>query len=362
VTTAWPPGRPRILVMDGCLADIGEGSVAMALHRILRRVAPEAAVLHAACHAEGVAGDLPGLAFVPPVHRLIGPAFAGWTPARGRALVAGTDLVLGSGSLLEPSAPWGLLQGYDEVLDLGRPVALVGQTVGPWHGAAGRACVRRLMCSARAVAVRDAASVLNALELGAVPEHLVLAGDLTLSLFADPPPVPAGDGVAVVIGGDPDALDGAGLGSRVLADTVAVAGGERITVIEDGGAGWAAAIEMIGTHRAVVTTSLQPALWAMAQGLPSALLLDSQESGTLDGVDTGGTLCTRPEVDALRRAAIAAALDPSALKGPALWHALAPARHRAALNAPALIGVLAELRRRPARSASQRAERPAGLT
>jgi hypothetical protein len=194
------------------------------------------------------------------------------------------------------------------------------------------------------VAVRDAASAVNALELGAAPERLMLAGDLTLLLFADPPPVPSGEGVAVVLDGDE--AEGS-LASCVLADTVALAAGERITVIE-GGDGPATAIELTRTHRAVVSMSLQPALWALAQGVPAALLLDSQESGVLDEVETGAARCTDPEDGAARRAAIVAALDPGALKGPALWHALAPARHRAALNAPAVIGVLAGLRRRPA--------------
>jgi hypothetical protein len=108
----------------------------------------------------------------------------------------------------------------------------------------------------------------------------------------------------------------------------------------DGYIGPRAAIETLGRHRAVVTQRLHPALFALSQGVPTALLVDADKVGALDGVDLGPARCTRPADSGARAAALAGALAPNARRGTDLWESLAPARERAARNHDVLAGIV----------------------
>ena len=402
MTLGWPPGRPRVLVVDGWLGDAGEGATALAVDRMIRSVAPGAAVLHAARLGSELGGLIPGLNFVPPLASLVGVGRAaptGATFAAGRDLVRGADLVVSQGgpALVECPAAWTRLDAYQAVLEMGRPMVLLGLSLGPWRAAAGRALLRRVLKSAVAVTVRDQRSLAFAVDLGAPGQRLTLAGDVVFTLFPDPPPLPAGKGVALAVGAAGEEVPAA----RLLAEVAARTDGERLTVfstihgpgpdpsgVDDGarddahrddgrhrdGAAAAAlakmvaaldddararvdivegavgplqAIELAASHRAVVSMHLRPALFAWCQGVPAALVPDAAPAGVLDGTDLGPAVCAAvDEAGGLgQRAAVAAALDPAAAKGAALWHALAPARHRAELNAAVLAGAIAELRR-----------------
>src|SRR5205085_7792225 len=140
------------------------------------------------------------------------------------------------------------------------------------------------------------------------------------------PAVPADgrarDGVAVVLTtheqqSPGDDIDRARLSARVLGDVLDRTGDERVTVLStaqglgsqgfeddsvvaatavasleperrrrvdvvDGYLGPRAAIEVLGRHRAVVTQRLHPALFALPQGVPTAVLVDAGKVGALD--------------------------------------------------------------------------------
>lgn len=389
----WPPGRPRVLVSDGWLVNAGDAAIASATDSLVRSAWPDAAVLHAAYHSDLVAdgGELPELDFIPPLDALLGVDGAGalpdeWTRADGERLVRDADLAVsqGGGFLLEHYEPWPRLFAHVRVVDLGVPFVVLGQTIGAFRAARARALLRRSLGAARAVTLRDAPSVEHAIELGADPARVTRTSDLSLLLFPDPPsaspPAHEGRGVAVVLTTHvqhppADGTDRARLSARVLADvlertqdelvtvlstaqgfgargveddsavaTVAVAAltpaqRQRVKVV-DGYVGPRAAIEMLGRHRAVVTQRLHPALFALSQGVPTAILVDADKVGALDDVDLGPARCTRPADAHARAGALDAALAPDARCGVELWEALAPARERAARNADVLAQVL----------------------
>jgi polysaccharide pyruvyl transferase WcaK-like protein len=388
-TAGWPSGRPRVLVADGWLANAGDAAITLATDSLVRSVWHDAAVLHASYHVDLVANTVPELDFVPPLDALLGvdgaEAIDGWITPDGERLVREADLVVsqGGGFLLEHYAPWPRLFAHVRVVELGVPFAILGQTIGTFRAARARALLRRSLRAAAAVTLRDAPSVDHAIELGADPARVARTSDLSLLLFPDPPPKTSGateSGVAVVLTRHEqqtpgDDADRARLSARVLADVVDRTGdSERITVLstaqglgghgveDDGDVAKAAVaalepghrpriavvegylgprtvIEMLARHRAVVTQRLHPALFALSQGVPAAVLVDADKVGALDGVDLGPARCASPSDDEARGAALDSALDSNARRGVDLWEALALARDRAALNRD----VLAEL-------------------
>src|SRR6185503_91700 len=93
----WPPGRPRILVSDAWLANAGDGAIALATQARIARLAPGAAILHAAYQGDLLADAYPELALVPPLAALAGvtpgiPEYQGWSEAEGTQLLAGADV------------------------------------------------------------------------------------------------------------------------------------------------------------------------------------------------------------------------------------------------------------------------------
>jgi polysaccharide pyruvyl transferase WcaK-like protein len=386
----WPAGSPRVLVGDGWLVNAGDAAIALAADQLVRSVWPDAAVLHASYHADLVADTLSELAFVPPLDTLLGvdgadPMPNGWTSAGGEGLVRGADLVVsqGGGFLLEHYEPWPRLFAHVGVVDLGVPFVILGQTIGAFRAARARALLRRSLGAAAAVTLRDAPSVARVTELGADPALVSRTSDLSLMLFPDPPVAPDGrgrDGVAVVLTtheheAPGDNLDRARLSARVLGDVLDQTGDERVTVLStaqglgsrgyeddsevaaaavaalepgqrrrvdvvEGYVGPSTAIETLARHRAVVTQRLHPALFALSQGVPTAVLVDADKIGALDGVDMGPARCERPSDPDARRGALAHALGPDTRRGVDLWESLAPARERAARNRDVLAGVL----------------------
>lgn len=394
--SGWPSGRPRVLVTDGWLANAGDAAISLAMDGLVRSVWPDAALLHASYHADLVAGALPDLAFIPPLDALLGvdgagPMRDGWTSTNGEHLVSSADLVVsqGGGFLLEHYEPWPRLFAHNRVVDLGVPFAIIGQSIGSFRAARARALLRKSLGAAAAVTVRDAPSVAHAIDLGADPARVVQTSDLSLLLFPDPPsarragPTPAG--VAVVLTrheqqvANTDA-DGAHVSAQVLADVLDRTGDDRVTVLSsaqglgrhgfeddsevaaaavamleprarqrvdvvDGYVGPQRVIDALACHRAVVTQRLHPALFALAQGVPTAVLVDANKVGALDGVDLGPARCPRAADAAARSAALSSALAPDARRGEDLWTALHPARDRAARNVDVLAGLI------PARTA-----------
>ncbi len=365
VVRGWPAGRPRVLVTDGWLVNAGDAAIALAVDRLVRSVWPGSAVLHASYHADLVGDALPELTFVPP-------------------LDAHLVVSQGGGFLLEHYEPWPRLFAHVRVVDLGVPFAIVGQTIGAFRAARARALLRRSLGAAAAVTLRDAPSVAHAIELGADPARVTRTSDLSLLLFPDPPPVsPDGlgrGGVAVVLttheqqasGNDTDRVR---LSANVLADVLDRTGDESVTVLStvqgfgahgfeddrevatavvaalgpvqrrrvevvDGYVGPHAAIGTLAGHRAVVTQRLHPGLFALSQGVPTAVLVDADKVGALDGVDLGPARCTRPADSAAREAALTTVLAPNARRGADLWDCLAPAREQAARNADVLAEIL----------------------
>jgi hypothetical protein len=390
-TAGWPSGRPRVLVTDGWLVNAGDAAIALATGSLVRSVWPDAAVLHASYHA-GLVGDaVPELELVPPLDALLGvdgagPLADGWTGADGERLARDADLVLsqGGGFLLEHYEPWPRLFAHSAVVDRGVPFAIIGQTIGAFRAARARALLRRSLGAAVAITVRDAPSVEHAIDLGADPARVLQTSDLSLLLFPDPPPArsgaPATSGVAVVLTRHEQQAPGddagrARLSADVLVDVLDRTGDERVTVLStaqglgghgfeddsevaasavasleprrrdrvdvvDGYLGSRAVMETLARHRAVVTQRLHPALFALSQGVPTAVLVEADKVGALDGVDLGPARCERPANPDARRAALAGALAPNARRGVDLWESLAPARARAARNRDVLEGVI----------------------
>jgi polysaccharide pyruvyl transferase WcaK-like protein len=389
-SAGWPSGGPHVLVADGWLANAGDAAIALAVDRLVRSLWPDAAVLHAAYHADLVGDEVPELDFVPPIDALLGVDGAGPIPdawaSDGERLVLDADLVVsqGGGFLLEHYAPWPRLFAHVRVVDLGVPLVILGQTIGTFRAARARALLRRSLGAAAAVSVRDAPSVTHAVELGASRSRVVQTSDLSLLLFPDPPTAqpepPTRSGVAVVLtcheqrarGSDADL---ARLSTRLLAEVLDQVAEERVTLLStaqglgargieddgdvagaavtaltlaqrqrvdtvDGYVGPHTAMKTLARHRAVVTQRLHPALFALSQGVPTALLVDADKVGVLDGVDLGLARCTRPADSEARAAALTSALAPNARRGVDLWEALKPARERAAHNRDVLDEVL----------------------
>jgi polysaccharide pyruvyl transferase WcaK-like protein len=245
---SWPPGRPRILVTDVWLANAGDGAIALATDRRLRRLAPGAAILHAAYQADLVGGAYPELDLVPPLSGLLGvrpwlPEMSGWGADAGKRLVADADLVLsqGGGFAMEHYGPKERLLSWDLVVERRLPIAFCAQSIGPWRDPAGRAILERVLGAAVAVGLRESESVANVLDLGVRADRVVVAADEAFSLFAaEQPGTAARAGIGCVVSGHPwlrrdgtviDPRDSLGYLTRLVAHLVGLAPGERVTLL-----------------------------------------------------------------------------------------------------------------------------------
>ena len=380
----WPTGRPRVLVTDAWLANAGDAAIALATQQMIRSTWPDAATLHAAYHVDLVGSNLPELDFVPPLDSLLGVQGAhalpgGWVPEVAELLVREADLIVsqGGGFLSEHYQPWPRLFAHARVVELGLPFAYLGQTIGHFSAARARALLRQALTAARVVSVRDRSSLQHVTDLGVDPDHVVLTSDVTLTLFPVPPPagVEARD-VAVILSAHDygaNGADPAALSARLLAEVLErVDDADRVTVlsttqglgregIEDDSVVAREAVAAldgatrervdaidrylgprdimtrVAGMRAVVSQRLHPGLFALASGVPAALLTESNGVGVLEGVDLGAARCPDPTDPLARAVAIDAVLAPDALQGRALWEALSPARERAERNRSVLI-------------------------
>jgi polysaccharide pyruvyl transferase WcaK-like protein len=322
----WPPGRPRILVSDAWLANAGDGAIALATQARLARLAPGAAILHAAYQGDLLAGHYPELALVPPLAGLLGvtpavPELAGWEPAAAEQIIAGAELVLcqGGGYLMEHYDPWERLRAWELVVERGIPISFGAQTVGPFRRDRERAALATVFARAAVITLRESESIRNVLELGARAEQLLVTADEAFGHFPDASAdTPARRGIACVVSRDPQLrADGvlaepdrsAGALAGLVAELVRVSGGEGVTLLSTfqglGGLGRgfeddrdvaveavaalpaAAAAqvrlpegyfpprrcaEAIAAHRALVTTRMHPAIFGVALGVPTVLV------------------------------------------------------------------------------------------
>src|SRR5947207_4952486 len=205
----WPQGRPRILVVDAWLANGGDGAIALATERRLRRLAPRAAVLHAAYQGDLLADSYPELELVPPLAGLLGvtpsiPEMHGWDTAAAARIVAGADVVLsqGCGFPMEHYDPWERLRAWEVVVARGLPIAFCAQSVGPFRHARERAILRNVYSRAVAIGLREGDSVAHVLDLGATPERVVVTADEVFSLFPARASLEGpGRGIACVLSG-----------------------------------------------------------------------------------------------------------------------------------------------------------------
>lgn len=386
--TGWPSGRPRVLVTDAWLANAGDAAIAHALEELIRSVAPDAAVVHAAYQANLV-GDRLGLSdLAPPLDSLLDVVGADalpepWTSRAATALVQDADLVVsqGGGFLLEHYQPWQRLLAHAAVVELGRPLAYLGQTIGRFAAARARALLRRTLSAARVVSVRDRASLDHVVEMGADPRRVLLTSDLTFTLFPPPPEPGPSDtsGVAVVLtahehaDGDIDrrassarlltaVIDRArdretisllsttqGLGGYGIEDDSSLAleilsaldlqTRARVDVVE----GYLTPREVVARLtrvRAVVSQRFHPAVFALASGVPAALISDASKATVLAGLGLDAALCNEPTSDRAVGTALDAVLAPDAPSGRSLWEMLAPARELAERNRAVLAQLL----------------------
>ena len=382
----WPPGRPRILVTDGWLANAGDGAIALATQQRVARLAPGAAILHAAYQGDLLAGHYPELALVPPLAGLLDvtptiPELAGWEPAAAERIVAGAELVLcqGGGYALEHYDPWERLRAWELVVERGIPIGFGAQTIGPFRRERERAILACVFGSAAVIALREGESIRNVLDLGARPEQLLVTADEAFALLPDASaPAPPRRGIACVVSRDPQlgadgvladpdrsaaALAGlvvelarlsAGEGVTLLSTCQGLGGLDRgfeddrdVAVEAVGGLPAAAAAqvrlpagylapgrcaEAIAAHRALVTTRMHPAIFGVALGVPTVLVSQAYKATAMfAGLGLGDVVVGEP-------AAAAARLDRPAAPDAAL------ARERCALNDAVVQRLLAAAR------------------
>ena len=386
---SWPAGEPRVLVTDCSLPNAGDAAIALALGRMLRRISPGAAVLHAAYGGDLLAGRYPELPVVPPLDALLDmegapPTPASWNPSDGAALVRGADIVIsqGGGFLLERYSPWNRLLALERVAEH-VPVAFIAQSIGRFRSAPARRVLGALLRRAVLVTVRDARSRHAVAELGRPMPDDAVTSDLTLTLetpivgrAAEP------KHVVVVVTDDAHAAEGIdrelrrGLSATVLAETLAAADASvrvrllstsqglgdhgyeddaivaratraalpaelqgRVDIVE----GYLTADDVrarLASAAAVVSQRLHPALFALTAGVPAALVVDTTKGGVLDGARLGSLVCRAPLDDGARRAAIDEAVGVDAPRGESLTRGLDDVRARAATNETLLREVL----------------------
>ncbi len=376
----WPPGRPRILVTEAWLANAGDAAIAVALDRLVRRLSPTAAVLHAAYQHREIGPLVPELAVVPPLEELLGTP---WSPAApeladaGPALVEGADLVVaqGGGYLVEGYHPIARLGALAEVTRRALPLALFGVTVEPFRGALARRLLREVLGAAAVVVVRDDASCRAAADLGA-PDAL-LGTDLAIGLFPEPPgavaPTPPREGVSVVltdhhadVASRPARQE---LATAVLARVAARSEDEPIRLwstvqglpeaageddeavarvaLDELPAHLAARVEVVGGYltperaigvvagsRALVTMRLHPALFAAGTGTPAGLVLGGQRPRVLAGTALGAWVTDGDDLAAVSLLVDRVLAEPCPARW--RWEALASLRRRLDASVDAL--------------------------
>jgi polysaccharide pyruvyl transferase WcaK-like protein len=385
----WPPGGPRVLVTDGWLTNAGDAAIALATDALVRRLAPGAAVVHAAYGADLVGGRYPGLCTVSPLEDLTGTRWAPHVPgseAAGVDLVAGADLVVsqGGGFLHEAYRPWARIDALARAAAAGVPVVVLGQTIGDVSLTFARRALGALLRDARLVVVRDPASRHHVVSLGVDPGRVVLGTDVALALVPEAPQRapgagsapggPPGGPISVVLAADP--LPGRGRAREPLAAVLLRAVADRCpsadlrvwssaqgipgrsddhraaaTAVAALPAAARVRVTTVGGHvdahhmlelardsSAVVSMRLHPALLAARQGVPAVLLLEDAKADVLAGFGPGAAVVrgSRP-VDAEAAAARLAGVLGSEV-GPG------PVERLAAMEA-ALAEVLAEVGR-----------------
>jgi polysaccharide pyruvyl transferase WcaK-like protein len=383
VTAQWPPGRPRVLVADAWLANAGDGAIALATDARVRRLAPEASILHAAYQSDLLAEAYPELALAPPLDGMLGvgdpaPEMNGLPPDRALELVAGADAVLsqGGGFTMEHYEPWQRLRAWEIVVERGIPLAFCAQSIGPWRAARERAMLGRAFRGAVAVGVREGESAASAVELGADPDRILHGGDEAFSLFEAPPPDAEPRGLAAAltahrpveaegtlrhydiartaaiverltdVAGDEGLLlisTAQGLGPRrrgleddsdvvaAVLERLAPESRRRVEVAE----GYVAPLdfaERVSGRRALLTMRMHPAVLALSRGVP-AVVIDPgfKTRGVLSEAGLGDFILDSGEPEKIA-ARVAELAGPESLRGRELWARLDAARGRAASN------------------------------
>lgn len=324
----WPPGRPRVLITDAWLANAGDAAIAVSLDRLLRRLAPTAAVLHSSYQHDLVGPLIEELRVVPPLESLLGLAWAPPLPPDtdgtvGTELVAGADLVIaqGGGYLVEAYEPLGRIAAWLEIMHLGIPFVLAGVSVEHFRRSHPRRMLRQVFQHAQAVIVRDHESLLRVADLSGVTAFL--GTDLAVGLFGDRTrPLTTRSGCSVILTDHhPDSAGTAaraelagtvldatvqsfgpdsctfwstvqGLGAQAGEDDAALAArllAERGSATPDPRApshyiGPLEAVDLVARSNAAVTMRMHPALFALASGTPFTLVLPGQRRGVLAGL------------------------------------------------------------------------------
>ena len=330
----WPPGRPRILVADAWLANAGDGAIALATQERLARLAPGAAILHAAYQGDLLADRYPQLALVPPLAALLGvtaeiPEMSGWDRHAGEAFVTAADVVLsqGGGFAMEHYDPLERLRAWEVVVDLGVPLGFCAQSVGRFSRARESQVLRRVYERAIVIGVRESDSACHVIDLGAPPRRVMVAADEVFSLFAtEPRRAVAPEGLACVLSNHPQLrrdgvlAEGRQLGdhARLVKELVRAVDGEHVTLLSTqqglGGAGRgleddaelaekvvdampraeAARVrvtegylpplgcaDLIGSHRALLSIRMHPAIFGLCTGVPTVLLTRAFKATTM---------------------------------------------------------------------------------
>jgi polysaccharide pyruvyl transferase WcaK-like protein len=393
LTREWPGGHPRILVTDAWLANAGDGAIALATQERLARLAPGAAILHAAYQGDIVGEHYPELALVPPLAGLLGvtpaiPEMRDWDPAAGRRIVAGADAVLsqGGGFAMEHYNPLERLHAWDLAVEHGLPIGFGAQTVGRFRREPARTILRRVYRAAVVIALRETESVAHVLANGAPAERLLVSADEAFSPAAASSPGAPGEaarrGIACVVSRDPQLRADGTLAApdrslatlvRLVTRVVRAAEGEHVTLlstcqglghlgrgVEDDGAlfeeildalpapeasqvrtvpGYLpprACADEIAGHRMVVSTRMHPAIFGVSRGVPTALLTQAYKAvGMFAMLRLGGVVIDDPNP--------AAGLDRWLSRGPAKHSPadLSVARERVAINDDAVRRLLA---------------------
>jgi polysaccharide pyruvyl transferase WcaK-like protein len=350
-------------VADTWLANAGDGAISIATERRLRRLAPGAAVLHAAYQGDLVGDRYPELEIVPPLAALAGvtpeiPEMAGWDPASCERLLLDTDYVLsqGGGFAMEHYDPWERLRAWELVVEHGIPIGFGPQSVGPFSRSRERAILRRVYGAAAVIALREPVSAVHVADLGAPRERVMVTADEAFTLFPlEPSPRRRRrSGIALVLSGHPWLrADGAavrplerpddlvelvrallgmrhgrrvtllstqqGLGhlGRGLEDDSEVAAtvvarlprrlARRVRLVE----GYLPPLEcarLIAGHRGLVSMRMHPAIFGLSSGVPSVLVNYAfKATGLFEMLGFGAALVNDPAPAAGRLEALMAA-------------------------------------------------------
>ncbi len=337
----WPPGRPRILVTDAWLANAGDGAIALATQARLKRLSPGASVLHAAYQCDLLADEYPELALVPPLAALTAvtpgiPEYREWDKAAGDAILARAHAVLcqGGGYAMEHYDPWERLRAWEVLVERRIPIGFGAQTIGPFRRERERAILGNVLPAAAVIALRERESIRNVLELGARPEQLLVTADEAFGGFGEAPARGPRRGIACVVSRDPQLRADGALAdpdrsvatlAQLVGELVRVGDGEGVTLLSTfqglGGLGRGfeddrdvalAAVaalpaadaaqvrlpegylapkrcaELIGGHRALVSTRMHPAIFGVTQGVPTVLVTEAYKATAMfDGLGLG---------------------------------------------------------------------------